>query len=119
MIANLLNSGKAPTVSNIVSALGRYAVDMRYVHHYLGRGGTVEHALNCVIDATKTCEANGDCGWEWEIFRDKIENSPETPLDFDWDFARYSLMEMANVGSQLGIGSELFRAVLSLPQCFL
>ena len=101
-IAILLNARKAPTVSNITRVLNGGTVDMRYVQHYFGRGGTVYHALNCVIDATKKCQTKGDYGWEWETFQDDINALPETALDFDWDFVRYRLMEIEKVGSALG-----------------
>jgi hypothetical protein len=50
-------------------------------------GGKVEFALDALFNITEHVLVDGDCGWEYEDFKEQIEAHPSTPLDGSFDIA--------------------------------
>jgi hypothetical protein len=86
-VARLLRAGRAPTVDRIKrSALQ----STRGIHNFtrmLNAGGKVEFVLDALFYITEKVLVDGDCGWEYETFKDQIEAHPVTPLDGSFDIA--------------------------------
>ena len=53
----------------------------------LEAGGKVEFALDALFNKTEHVLVDGDCGWEYDDFKEQIEAHPSTPLDGSFDIA--------------------------------
>jgi hypothetical protein len=89
-VARLVGAGRVPTVDRIKSSASLQST--RGTHDFtrmLEAGGRVEFALDALfyIDEylAEKVLVNGDCGWEYEVFKDQIEAHPSTPFDGSFD----------------------------------
>jgi hypothetical protein len=85
--ARLLGAGRVPTVDRIKSSAMRSTSGSRHFTRMLEAGGKVEFALDALFNITEKVLVNGDCGWEYEVFKEQIEAYPSTPLDGSFDIA--------------------------------
>jgi hypothetical protein len=90
-IADLLRKGMAPTCSRINDAFARQANEN--YQFFIEKGGRVEYALDAILDITENVYKDGDDGYEYETFEDDVEALPSTPLDWQFDVARFMCFE--------------------------
>jgi hypothetical protein len=81
--ARLLEAGRVPTVHRIK----RSASGTQNFTRMLEAGGKVEFALDALFNITEHVLVDGDCGWEYETFKEQIESHPSTPLDSSFEIA--------------------------------
>jgi len=90
-IADLLRRGMTPTCNRIKDTLLRQA-NQNY-QFFIEKGGRIEYALDAILDITENVYNEGDDGYEDETFEDDIEALPSTPLDWQFDIARFMCFE--------------------------
>ena len=79
---------EVPTVRRVTEAAS--CGDLRKLHHFQGRRGRVECALDAVLDITEVVMSGGDdARWEYETSEDDIEALTATPLDAMLGLARF------------------------------
>jgi hypothetical protein len=99
-VARLLEAGRAPTIDRIKSSASR---GTHRFARMLEAGGKVEFALDALFSITENVLVDGDCGWEYEVFKDQIEAYPSTPLDGSFDIAFFMCINRGG-GSLESIG---------------
>jgi hypothetical protein len=86
-VARLLEAGRVPTVDRIKSSALQSTSGSQHFTRMMEAGGKVEFALDALFHITEKVLVDGDCGWEYETFKDQIEAHPSTPLDGSFDIA--------------------------------
>jgi hypothetical protein len=86
-VARLLEAGRVPTVDRIKSSALQSTSGTHHFTRMLEAGGKVEFALDALFNITEKVLVDGDCGWEYEDFKEQIEAHPSTPLDGSFDIA--------------------------------
>jgi hypothetical protein len=86
-VARLLEAGRVPTVDRIKRNALQSTSGAHNFKRMLEAGGKVEFALDALFNITEKVLIDGDCGWEYESFREQIEAHPSTPLDGSFDIA--------------------------------
>jgi hypothetical protein len=90
-IADLLRRGMTPTCNHIQDTLVRQA-NQNY-QFFIEKGGRIEYALDAILGITENVYNEGDDGYEYVTFEDDIEALPSTPLDWQFDIARFMCFE--------------------------
>jgi hypothetical protein len=80
-IARLLEAGRVPTVDRIQRSALQSTSGAHHFKRMLEAGGKVEFALDALFNITEKLLVAGDCGWEYEDFKEQIKAHPSTPLD--------------------------------------
>ena len=60
---------------------------------FIEKGGRIEYALDAILGITENVYNEGDDGYEYVTFEDDIEALPSTPLDWQFDIARFMCFE--------------------------
>jgi hypothetical protein len=90
-VAELLRRGMAPTCNRIKDTFARQA--NKNYRFFIEKGGRIEYALDAILGITENVYNDGDDGYEYETFEDDIEALPSTPLDWQFDIARFMCFE--------------------------
>jgi len=90
-VADLLRRGMTPTCNHIKASFARQ-VNINY-QFYISKGGKIEYALDAILNVTENVYKDGDDGYEYATFEDDIEALPSTPLDWQFDIARFMCIE--------------------------
>lgn len=95
-ILQLIMRKEAPTTSRVQNEICRMNCDLRKWSHFVEKGGKIEYAIDALLDITKNVVINGDDGWEYCDYKEKIEALPATPFDKSFDLAKVKCLEITN-----------------------
>lgn len=102
-IMNLLRKRMSPSKTNIQNELGHASsngtiqdFDMNKIQTFYTMGGKIDFAIDALINISKNTLIHGSDEWEYDIFKDDIDNMPATPFDDYFELARLKCLEITN-----------------------
>ena len=93
----------SPSKTNIQNELGHASsngtiqdFDMNKLQTFYAMGGKIDYAIDALINISRNTLIHGSDEWEYDIFKDDIDNMPATPFDDYFELARLKCLEITN-----------------------